>query len=87
MKPYRYEFKIEISDLLFLHFLFRFWVNAEAATLFCAALDLGLLKIFDALVATREEVVSHPFLQFAIVLTSFLEKIVFGKNVFIIKKN
>lgn len=41
------------------------WVRADAATLFSALVDLGSLRILDAFVATRLDVVS--FRCFAIV--------------------
>jgi hypothetical protein len=46
-------------------FLSLAWVSAEAATLFSALVDLGLLKILPALLATREDVCS--FLDFPII--------------------
>jgi hypothetical protein len=39
-------------------FLCLAWVRAEAATLFSALVDFGLLKIFPALLATLRDVCS-----------------------------
>lgn len=49
--------------------LFGAWVNADAATDFCALVDLGLLRIFDAFDATFFDVrsfrlaMTHSFKQ------------------------
>jgi hypothetical protein len=42
--------------------LFLDWVNADAATLFCAAVDLGFVRILLAFEATALEVFSLLFL-------------------------
>lgn len=47
-----------VRDYYFFFALLAAWVRAEAATLFCAAVDFGLRRIADALVATFGDVFS-----------------------------
>lgn len=53
------------------YFLFGRWVSAEAAAVFAAALDLGLLKTFPAADAAFKPV-TFEFRFFVKMLTSFL---------------
>ena len=59
------DLEVVLSGLSYFPFLSWAWVSAEAATLFSALVDLGLLKILHALLATREDVCS--FLDFPII--------------------